>query len=293
MRRKGLYYKRHYWRSTRIGMLLLFMLQPQFRRCTRPFDFVLNDAASRQCNRHRGSMPRRPRPGKCVHCLRFFELLTWDHIIPVSWYPDSTPQNMAKWKIPSCCDCNNTYGRLEEDLLWRLGLCVDSRNALASGIPERVKRSIYPKFAKDPREKRVRQKKIERIVQQIELTPMLPDGGIFPNFGPKDGIKYIGYPIVRISEQDMTRFGIKLVRGVTYQLDRRFIEDDYEIEVYFPDDSQFEQVLQIVGKYLETHERGPGVRIRRAVPVEDPKRAIFEFRIWGQLRIAAIVAPKE
>jgi hypothetical protein len=44
--------------------------------------------------------------GKCVHCLQDPVELTWDHVLPVSWYPTTTPPNLEKWQIPSCWPCN-------------------------------------------------------------------------------------------------------------------------------------------------------------------------------------------
>ena len=73
-------------------------------------------------------MAKRPEPGKCIHCLVEFEKLNWDHVFPESWYPDTTPNDLYKWKIPSCIKCNDDYGRIEKDLMIRIGLCLNPGN---------------------------------------------------------------------------------------------------------------------------------------------------------------------
>ena len=75
---------------------------------------------------------------RCVHCLKDIDEMTDDHLFPVSWYPKSTPENLAKWKFPSCKECNSNLGKIEEDLLWRLGLTIDPADARSSGIAEKV-----------------------------------------------------------------------------------------------------------------------------------------------------------
>jgi hypothetical protein len=62
--------------------------------------------------------------GKCVHCLKDNVELTEDHMFPKAWYPDTTAENLEKWKIPSCLECNQRLGKLERDLIGRLALTL-------------------------------------------------------------------------------------------------------------------------------------------------------------------------
>src|SRR6266540_4450561 len=82
-------------------------------------------------------MPKPPPPGPCVHCCRLVDELTWDHVFPKAWYPDDTPENLEKWKIPACRRCNVEYGELEQDLLLRLGMSIGPEEAKATGIAEK------------------------------------------------------------------------------------------------------------------------------------------------------------
>ena len=100
-------------------------------------------------------MAKRPNPRRCVHCLKNVEDLTRDHVFPKAWYPANTPQNLERWTIPSCRKCNEEYGRLEEDLLFRLGMCLDPEDAKSSGIADKVLRAIDPECATTPKEKQI------------------------------------------------------------------------------------------------------------------------------------------
>jgi hypothetical protein len=86
-------------------------------------------------------MPKRPPAGRCVHCLQEFEELTWDHVFPQGWYPEGTPPNLEKWKIPSCLSCNQEHSKNEGELLVKLGMCIDPNNPQSSGIAEKALRA--------------------------------------------------------------------------------------------------------------------------------------------------------
>src|ERR1700730_5777846 len=101
-------------------------------------------------------MPKPPPPGPCVHCCRLFDELTWDHVFPKAWYPHDTPENLAKWKIPACLKCNREYGELEQDLLLRLGMSIGREEARASGIADKVIRSMDPSAAHDEKDRAAR-----------------------------------------------------------------------------------------------------------------------------------------
>jgi hypothetical protein len=48
---------------------------------------------------------RRPVSAAAVSFLRLGIRVAerdWDHVFPISWYPDTTPPDLEKWKIPSC-----------------------------------------------------------------------------------------------------------------------------------------------------------------------------------------------
>ena len=80
----------------------------------------------------------------CVHCLKNLDKDTKskDHVFPSSWYTDDTPSNIQRWTVPSCADCNNSFGKLEKDLFVRLAMCIDPKQAKAVGINKKLMRTF-------------------------------------------------------------------------------------------------------------------------------------------------------
>lgn len=242
-------------------------------------------------------MPRRPTAGQCVHCLKIFDSLTWDHLFPVSWYPNTTPTNLEKWKFPSCESCNNKYGKTEEELLWRLGLCVGCKDARSSGISDRVIQSLNPNYAKTDRERLARQRKREKVIQETEglkkSIKEFPAESILPNFGPQDNLEYSKCSIVPVPVEELRSFGCKLIRGISYICDKSFIGKDYVIDIFFVHDTNSLHVLKLIEKFGKNYYRGPGIRIGRAVTIEDSISSIYAIEIWGKLKIYGTVTKRE
>src|SRR5437899_2162775 len=106
---------------------------------------------------HGRPMAKKLGPGKCVHCLKDVEERNFDHVFPESWYPDSTPPNLEKWQIPSCIPCNRDYGKLEQDFLLKVGLCLDPFDPASASIVQKSLRSLKPAAARTARDARHRQ----------------------------------------------------------------------------------------------------------------------------------------
>src|ERR1700680_4718573 len=103
-------------------------------------------------------------PGKCVHCLQEVEERNSDHVFPLSFYPDSTPPNLEKWQIPSCIPCNSDYGKLEQDLSLKVGLCLDPFDPASASIVQKALRSLKPAAARDTRDARHRHHKRQKLL---------------------------------------------------------------------------------------------------------------------------------
>ena len=117
-------------------------------------------------------MAKKYKSGLCAHCLCDSPVRTADHVFPKAWYPESTPANLEKWQMPSCERCNADYGRLEEDLLLRLGLCISDSARESLGIGTKVVNALDPSRAKSPRDARIRLAKAKKILQDSKrATP--------------------------------------------------------------------------------------------------------------------------
>jgi 5-methylcytosine-specific restriction endonuclease McrA len=130
-------------------------------------------------------MAKRPSRGKCVHCLTDDVDRTWDHVFPRAWYPDSTPSDLYKWQIPSCHACNRDYGSMEDDLLFRLALCVDPDTPGTAGIVDKALRSMKPELAKDKRDRAARAARAARLRGELIDGPNIERSAVYPGLGER------------------------------------------------------------------------------------------------------------
>ena len=237
-------------------------------------------------------MSKRPLPGRCVHCLRDFDVLTWDHVLPESWYPKGTNEQ-EKWEVPSCDLCNKRLGKIEENLLIKLGLCLDPLELVSLGIPDRVLRSLNPELGRDDRDRKHRQAKREKVLRGIKIFQNLPQQGIFPNFGPLPNQEYKEYPSVLLDPEEIQKFAEKIVRGIAYIAGKSFIDETYKIEPFVIDEQKATELKKMVDSTATIFERRPGLLVKRSLVENDKVAGIYFLEIWGRFRMYVIVAPKD
>jgi len=235
-------------------------------------------------------MGKRPDPGNCIYCLDFSENLTWDHVLPLSWYPDSTPENIEKWKVPSCLKCNRELGRIEEDLLLKLGLCLDPQSIASLGISHKVLRSVNSIYGKNDRDKRIRENKRKKILNEIIHLMEVPDQGFFPNFGPSKSLIHHGHHAIFIHDELLQPYAEKLVRGMTLIIDGKLIDKNYCIELYVLKEGGDPQLLYLFETHSSLYHRGLGYVVRR-LKRNDNHAWIYEFLIWQKLLFYVMVHP--
>jgi hypothetical protein len=238
-------------------------------------------------------MPLPPKPGRCVHCLRFHEKLTWDHVFPAAWYPDTTPEGMERWKIPSCQTCNSAHGESENTLMSLVGLCLDPGSSQGAGIGAKAWRSMDPSSGKNPRDAASRAKKQRTLLAQMrELAERgVPRESIFPGFGPD---AWPGEPCsaIPVPKRAIDRLVEKIVRGITYVEDGNFIEDSHIIEPQYMHEDSASFLREQFKKSGKRFERKPGLVIDRCVAPEDGVSSIYRIEIWGRLCVYAFVTQR-
>ncbi|MDD5467983.1 MAG: hypothetical protein PHS96_09255 [Anaerolineales bacterium] len=214
-------------------------------------------------------------------------------MFPRSWYPDTTPPNIEKWKIPCCPECNAYYGKLEEDLLWRLGLCIDPTEQASLGVTDRVLRSVKPEFAKSAKDAAARKRKLERIISQLQVVTKLPEVGVLPNFGLIPGLNYPAIVQIPIDSAALEKLGEKIIRGITFISTNKLIGHSYSINVYFLEDEKGRDFVTLVKTRGATHETGPGIKVSYAFTDEGGAASLWYIEIWGRLKLYGAVVPKQ
>ncbi|MDD5626015.1 MAG: HNH endonuclease [Patescibacteria group bacterium] len=221
----------------------------------------------------------------CIHCLKYFEQLTEDHIFPKSWYPNSTPQNMEKWVAPACLECNNKLGKIENELYRKMAICINSEDIAASGVSDKVVKMINPLFAKDRRSKRRKEAYCQKILRELICTTnnKMPKG-LMRNFGSNDTLGESRMISLSVPEL-LDPFIHKVVRGLEYKLKNRLINTDRKIKTIHPVTANIiDSELTTLNAFFEINgievNRGPGFIIRCA---EDTYGSVlYHVIIWGR-----------
>jgi hypothetical protein len=229
--------------------------------------------------------------GRCAHCLKHFDKITSDHVFPVSWYPKTTPADIEKWQMPSCLDCNSKYGKIEEELLLNLGLCLDPRDHNSIGISDKVLRSINPMYGRNHKDAYLRQKRRDKVIRESINPTTMPMASIFPNFGFHSKVDPQKQLAILVSDQSLRSIGEKFIRGITWVIDKRYIEADHEIEIYFFRENLAGAFIEPIRRFGKEYSLGPGIRILRAVAHEDPISGLYLIEIWRKLKMYGSVGP--
>lgn len=234
-------------------------------------------------------MARRPKPQKCVHCLKYTVDLNWDHVFPLSWYPDTTAANESKWKIPSCIPCNSAYGRLEKDFLERVGLCLDPSDPASRSIVDKVQRALDPTLARSDKERRARSARRREIIRDVLEGVDIPREATYPGLGERWDTPLEGQTAITIPVEYFQRMTEKIVRGLFFLEDGKLIEPPFNIEHFAVHDGNAQHIRETLARFGHTHSRPPGIVVRRAVIPDDGISSIFEIVFWQQFSAFATV----
>jgi len=227
--------------------------------------------------------------GKCVHCLRDNVELTEDHMFPKAWYPETTAENLEKWRIPSCVDCNQRYGKLERDLIGRVALTLDQNNPASKGLADKALRAIDPAAAKSEGDAAARDARAKKLLREMFKGDEIKGKNIVPGLGERWGRSAEQQLAIAIPGDSFPAITEKIVRGLAYRENDEFIEPPYEIECYLTEDENVKEVKELIENCGKEYKREPGLMIRRA-PVEgDPLTALYEVTFWDQFKTYATV----
>jgi hypothetical protein len=230
---------------------------------------------------------------RCIHCGQPLVEETDDHVFPASWYPDSTPQSVQRWKAPSCRVCNGTSGKKEQELFIRLALCVDPRKIEAHGISSKLARTFGIGEGISPADKQKRTAFRDRILSEAKPISEENQAHIIPGLGPHPGFPIESQREIGIPAQVAYDVAKKIVRGCEFWfLDGRIIDPPYKLDVYMVHPEEIPGIVRMFDS-INAVTLGPGFRVRRAAVREDPLSAMYQVEIWGTWTLYFTVLPPE
>ncbi len=232
-------------------------------------------------------MAKNPGKGRCVHCLKEALERNWDHVFPQSWYPDTTAADMEKWQIPSCVACNDRYGKLERDLIGRLGLALDANNPASAGLAEKALRAINPEAAKSEGDAAARDARAKKILRELYKGEELKGKDVLPGLEERWDRPIEEQLGIRIPEESLPAMTEKIVRGITFREDDALIEPDQKIEFFLVNDEDVKEVKEMLDRDAKEFKREPGLVVRRAQYADG---GLYEITFWDQFKTYATVS---
>jgi hypothetical protein len=235
-------------------------------------------------------MAKNPEKGKCVHCLGDTVDRTWDHIFPKAWYPDTTPENLEKWQIPSCLECNQRLGKLENDLIGRIALTLDAKNPASKGLAEKALRAINPAEARDDGDAVAREARAKKLLNEMFKGEQIKSKNIVPGLGERWGRSVEEQVAIKIPDESFPAITEKIVRGLAFREEGVFIEPPQEIECHLASEEGLDDVKNLLAEHGKEFKREPGLVIRRA-SLDDGD--LYEITFWDQFKTYATVSKPE
>ena len=235
-------------------------------------------------------MARKPGAGICVHCLKYDHQRNWDHVFPVSWYPDTTPPNLEKWKIPSCKPCNDNYGRIEKKFGQILSLCIEPDKPESKGVYNRLRRGFDPRLGKNDKDKKARAQERNQIINDFMYGNQIPKDGIYPGLGERWNRKEEDQIALTLPKKFVDLLAVKIVRGIAYIEDGMLINENYVIEPYAVTEEGAAVFNDALARYGHSLSKGLGIKVERAIAPEDGISSIYKITIWAEFIIYASVS---
>ena len=144
-------------------------------------------------------------------------------MFPVGWYPDTTPENIEKWKVRSCAQCNSDLGRLESRFISLITLTLDPNARGAAGIPQKELRSLKPDIARDGVDARARIEAAKRVAASIYRDRFSCEN-VYPTAGTAVARNTADSIPLLIPAALFEKVTEKIVRGITYVQTGEFID---------------------------------------------------------------------
>jgi hypothetical protein len=229
--------------------------------------------------------------GTCVYCQRSLpaKTLTRDHVIAEAWYPTSTPPNTEKWKVDSCARCNHSFGKIEQEMLIRFGLCLDPNARASASIVQKAMASINPELGKTERDRRARQALRGKILSDVRQVDTRPTKGLLPDFGRNwdQGSRHM----VLVPGRELHQIIRKWVRGLHYLTLGRLLPRSARIDVFHVTNEVAGLAFRDIEPYAPIHIKPPGVSVMQASATEGATAAtIYRFVLWDQYMVCAAVS---
>lgn len=133
----------------------------------------------------------------------------------------------------------------------------------------------------------------KKILKEVFEGDEIPYQAVYPGFGPQPGIHDEVRVAVPVSATSIRRLVEKIVRGITYIEDEKFVEKPFAVQQYVLTDESASPLKAMLDRFGTVYERDPGITVIRAVTPEDKMTAMYSIEIWGRFKGYAFLSKDE
>jgi hypothetical protein len=183
---------------------------------------------------------------------------------------------------------------MEKELFIRLAICVGPEKGEAAGLSADAIRSMGIGVQGLGDKERAARRALKQKVL-ASARPYQPGMETFPGLGPHPGFPDGQQWTVGVPADLLEAVARKIVRGSEYALRKRIVEVPYDVRIYFVHDQNVPEdlVRAFQSPAAQNAHLGPGFRLFRVAPHDDPDAAIYKIVMWETVVIYGVIMPYE
>jgi hypothetical protein len=182
------------------------------------------------------------------------------------------------------------YGKIENDLFSRMGLCLDPNHPASKSVVQTAQRSINPEAGRDPRDAHHRLKRRQRMLADTLRGSDIPVTAVIPGMGNRLNLPIEEQVALLVPADSFRLMTEKIARGIFYIEDEKFVEPPYAIDFFVEVGEDWNEVLD---KFSAIYAREPGIVVRRAVAPDDNISSLFEIEFWKHFKMYAAITKRD
>ena len=118
----------------------------------------------------------------------------------------------------------------------------------------------------------------------------IPREATLPGMGDRWGTPLEHQVGILVPADSLRLMTEKIVRGIFFVEDERFIEPPFKIDFYVLDGEAAQEWKKILNQFGTIYAREPGIVVHRALVPDDQLSSLFEVTFWKQFKLYAAVS---
>jgi hypothetical protein len=146
---------------------------------------------------------------------------------------------------------------------------------------------------RDHRDRALRAARGKKVLGETLHGADIPETAVISGMGNRWNLPTEEQVAVLLPAESLRRMTEKIVRGIFYIEEQKFIEPPYVIDFFVLPEDATAPWSQALDKFGSINACEPGIVVRRAVAHEDDMSSLFEIKFWQHFKTYASVSRSE